>query len=157
MVAISLYRGNLHRLTDVPWRWLMPTRNISLKDFKILLQRRNKALSRLHSAASSNPNPDSIPQIETPKVDGSTRDAKVEGERSDASKREVQADVTNKGGESDCNDCSEKPVDEPELKPVGEPELKTGDEPELKPCNEPELKPCNEPELKPCNEPELKP
>ncbi|GLT25865.1 hypothetical protein SLA2020_009670 [Shorea laevis] len=144
MVAISLYRGNLHRAPDVPRRWLMPTRNISLKDFKILLQRRNKALSRLHSAASSNPNPDSVPQIETHVVDGSTKDVKVGGERSDASKPEVQAAVTNKEGESYCNDCSEKPVDEPELKPVGEPELKIGDEPELKPCNEPELKPVTE-------------
>ncbi|KAK6920794.1 hypothetical protein RJ641_014472 [Dillenia turbinata] len=24
MVAISLYRGNLQRVPDTPWRWLMP-------------------------------------------------------------------------------------------------------------------------------------
>eukprot|EP00257_Ricinus_communis_P001306 XP_002511488.2 uncharacterized protein LOC8258148 isoform X1 [Ricinus communis] len=67
MVAISLYRGNLHRVPDVPRRWLMPTRQISLKDFKSLLSRRTKALSRLPSSAVtavattsyyiSNPNP----------------------------------------------------------------------------------------------------
>ncbi|KAI4343811.1 hypothetical protein L6164_011118 [Bauhinia variegata] len=60
MVAISLYRGNLHRVPDVPRRWLMPNPKISLKDFKSLLARRSKALSRLRATAtttSSNPNP----------------------------------------------------------------------------------------------------
>ncbi|KAL6175581.1 hypothetical protein ACLB2K_052220 [Fragaria x ananassa] len=60
MVAISLYRGNLHRVPDVPRRWLMPTPKISLKDFKSLLSSRSKALSRHRSAAaatSSNPHP----------------------------------------------------------------------------------------------------
>lgn len=59
MVAISLYRGNLHRVPDVTRRWLMPTNGISLKDFRSLLSRRSAALSRLRSAAgtSSNPNP----------------------------------------------------------------------------------------------------
>ncbi|KAB2633443.1 hypothetical protein D8674_029690 [Pyrus ussuriensis x Pyrus communis] len=67
MVAISLYRGNLHRVPDVPRRWLMPTPKISFKDFKSLLTRRSVALSRLRSAlpaaaaVSSNPNPDFIP------------------------------------------------------------------------------------------------
>ncbi|KAM0979679.1 hypothetical protein ACFX13_015778 [Malus domestica] len=64
MVAISLYRGNLHRVPDVPRRWLMPTPKISLKDFKSLLTRRSVALSRLRSAlpdaASSNPDPDFV-------------------------------------------------------------------------------------------------
>lgn len=65
MVAISLYRGNLHRVPDVPRRWLMPSPKISLKDFKSLLARRSKALSRLRADAaittttSSNPNPGS--------------------------------------------------------------------------------------------------
>ncbi|KAI7754277.1 hypothetical protein M8C21_001145 [Ambrosia artemisiifolia] len=57
MVAISLYKGNLHRAPDTPRQWLMPTRKISLKDFKTLLNRRNRALSRLQS-----PNPNPIPQ-----------------------------------------------------------------------------------------------
>jgi len=54
MVAISLYRGNLHRVPEVPRRWPMPAPKISLKDFKCLLARRSKALSRLRA---SNPNP----------------------------------------------------------------------------------------------------
>lgn len=53
MVAISLYRGNLHRVPDVPRRWLMPTPQISLKDFKVLLNRRSRALSRLRSSSFS--------------------------------------------------------------------------------------------------------
>ncbi|KAF8399376.1 hypothetical protein HHK36_015241 [Tetracentron sinense] len=68
MVAISLYRGNLHRVPDVPRRWLMPTRRISLKDFRFLLNKRAKALSRLRSSAAdaatattSNPNPNPNP------------------------------------------------------------------------------------------------
>ncbi|CAB41868.1 putative protein [Arabidopsis thaliana] len=47
MVAISMYRGNLHKVPDVPRRWIMPDRNLSFKDFKSLLHRRKKALSRL--------------------------------------------------------------------------------------------------------------
>lgn len=56
MVAISLYRGNLHKVPDVPRKWVAPTPTISAKDFKILLHRRNKALARLHSTSPSNPN-----------------------------------------------------------------------------------------------------
>ncbi|PIA62382.1 hypothetical protein AQUCO_00200404v1 [Aquilegia coerulea] len=70
MVAISLYRGNLHRVPDIPRRWLMPNHTISLKDFKSLTRKRDKTLSRLLStttittttttaiATTSNPNPD---------------------------------------------------------------------------------------------------
>nr|DAD23588.1 TPA_asm: hypothetical protein HUJ06_025051 [Nelumbo nucifera] len=60
MVAISLYRGNLHRVPDVPRRWLMPIPRISLKDFRILLCKWEKAQSRISSTTaptSSNPNP----------------------------------------------------------------------------------------------------
>ncbi|KAL3846017.1 hypothetical protein ACJIZ3_003420 [Penstemon smallii] len=60
MVAISLYKGNLHKVPDVPRLWPAPTPKISLKDFKILLRRRSRALSRLlSSATTSNPNPNS--------------------------------------------------------------------------------------------------
>ncbi|XP_061373502.1 uncharacterized protein LOC133315839 [Gastrolobium bilobum] len=65
MVAISLYRGNLHRVPDVPRRWLMPNPKISLKDFKSLLARRSKALSRLNATTSSNPNPNPDPDPTT--------------------------------------------------------------------------------------------
>ncbi|KAL7139117.1 hypothetical protein ABFS83_09G030300 [Erythranthe nasuta] len=62
MVAISLYKGNLHKVPDVPRSWPCPSPTISPKDFKNLLRRRARALSRLHSsdddvAAISNPNP----------------------------------------------------------------------------------------------------
>lgn len=54
MVAISLYRGNMHRVPpDVPRRWLMPTPKISLKDFRTLLHRRSRALSLLPSSSSA--------------------------------------------------------------------------------------------------------
>ncbi|KAF8080828.1 hypothetical protein N665_0920s0011 [Sinapis alba] len=55
MVAISMYRGNLHKVPDVPRRWTMPDRNLSFKDFKSLLHRRKRALSLL--SLNSNPNP----------------------------------------------------------------------------------------------------
>ncbi|XP_043726202.1 uncharacterized protein LOC122672779 [Telopea speciosissima] len=72
MVAISFYRGNLHRVPDVPRRWLMPTSRISLKDFRILIGKRTKALSRfstvttattaaVEATTSSDPNPSPNP------------------------------------------------------------------------------------------------
>ncbi|KAH0922301.1 hypothetical protein HID58_022319 [Brassica napus] len=57
MVAISMYRGNLHKVPDVPRRWTMPDRNLSFKDFKSLLHRRKRALSRLSPNSNPNPNP----------------------------------------------------------------------------------------------------
>ncbi|XP_077212877.1 uncharacterized protein LOC143847992 isoform X1 [Tasmannia lanceolata] len=47
MVAISLYRGNLHRVPDLPRRWLMPNPGITLRDFRRLVGKRAKALSLL--------------------------------------------------------------------------------------------------------------
>ncbi|KAI3736757.1 hypothetical protein L2E82_26742 [Cichorium intybus] len=60
MVAISLYKCNLHRAPNPFRQWLMPTPEISLKDFKTLLHRRSRALSRLQSTndTTSNPNLD---------------------------------------------------------------------------------------------------
>ncbi|XP_073269112.1 uncharacterized protein [Primulina huaijiensis] len=55
MVAISLYKGNLHKVPDVPRRWPRPTTNISLKDFKILLRRRSRALARIRSSTHATP------------------------------------------------------------------------------------------------------
>ncbi|XP_071717196.1 uncharacterized protein [Rutidosis leptorrhynchoides] len=71
MVAISIYKGNLHRAPDSLRQWLMPTRKISLKDFKTLLHRRSKALSRLHSTdpTTSNPNPNPNPNSIQPYSD----------------------------------------------------------------------------------------
>ena len=85
MVAISLYRGNLHRVPDLPRRWLMPTPKISLKDFKSLLSRRSIALSRHRStfaATSSNPNPNFVPDqlSEATKEENLNRETKVKVE-----------------------------------------------------------------------------
>ncbi|KAG6386129.1 hypothetical protein SASPL_155020 [Salvia splendens] len=71
MVAISLYKGNLRKATDVPRRWPSPAPKISLKDFKILLRRRARALSRLSTspsdvATTSNPNPSPDPSCGNP-------------------------------------------------------------------------------------------
>ncbi|KAF8087040.1 hypothetical protein N665_0601s0006 [Sinapis alba] len=57
MVAISMYRGNLHKVPDVPRRWTMPDRNLSYKQFKSLLHRRKRALSHLSLNFNPNPNP----------------------------------------------------------------------------------------------------
>lgn len=59
MVAISLYRGNLHSVADVPRRWLMPAPKISPRDFKTLFHRRSKALCRLRSTTTTTSNPNS--------------------------------------------------------------------------------------------------
>ncbi|KAL6497439.1 hypothetical protein OROGR_029368 [Orobanche gracilis] len=53
MVAMSLYKGNLHKVPNVPRRWQPPTPKISLEDFKILLHRRARALSRLRFSADA--------------------------------------------------------------------------------------------------------
>ncbi|KAK8684484.1 hypothetical protein V6N13_040511 [Hibiscus sabdariffa] len=127
MVAISLYRGNLHRAPDVPQRWLMPTPKISLKDFKSLLHRRNITLSRLRSSSSSpSPNPDLKHQIQfqPPVPTAAPLDpklkAKVEPEPPDGLKTgppltEVKVEVV---GGSDGGDCLTKPVDEKTEKDV---------------------------------------
>ncbi|KAL6493578.1 hypothetical protein OROGR_032357 [Orobanche gracilis] len=52
MVAMSLYKGNLHKVPNVPRRWQPPTPKISLEDFKILLHRRARALSRLRFSSA---------------------------------------------------------------------------------------------------------
>ncbi|XP_039040322.1 uncharacterized protein LOC120178578 isoform X2 [Hibiscus syriacus] len=121
MVAISLYRGNLHRAPDVPRRWLMPTPKISLKDFKSLLHRRNKALCLLCSpSSSSNPNHQIQSSVPTaPPVDPKLK-AKVEPDTSEGLKTalpltEVKVEVV---AGSDGGDCLVKPVDEKSEKDV---------------------------------------
>lgn len=119
MVAISLYRGNLHRVPDVPRRWFMPTHQISLKDFKSLLHRRSKALSRLHSSTaittttSSNPNPSSDPnqQIEAPKENASPVEPQLEPQNVVADSAEGPSGEVKDQRGSDGGDLSVKPVD----------------------------------------------
>ncbi|KAG1368797.1 hypothetical protein COCNU_14G012650 [Cocos nucifera] len=65
MVALSLYRGNLHRVPDVPRRWPMPPPAISLRHFKLLIGKRSLALSSLAAAEATSP--------------AGTLDAKMEG------------------------------------------------------------------------------
>lgn len=48
MVVISFYRGNLHKVPDIPRRWPIPKPSISLRNFKLLLDKRNEALKRLY-------------------------------------------------------------------------------------------------------------
>ncbi|PPS11079.1 hypothetical protein GOBAR_AA09563 [Gossypium barbadense] len=120
MVAISLYRGNLHRAPEVSWRWLMPTPKISLKDFKSLLHRRDRALSRLRSSSSSNPNPNSVlkhqiqspvscePPIE-PKLKAKLEPEPSEGLKTGPPLQEVKVDIV---GGSDGGDCLVKSEDE---------------------------------------------
>ncbi|KAG7023169.1 hypothetical protein SDJN02_14194 [Cucurbita argyrosperma subsp. argyrosperma] len=88
MVAISLYRGNLHRVPDVPRRWLMPIHNISIRDFKSLLHRRSKALSRLFATASSSPAKVSTSPNSNPNSNSSIK-PDGEGLRNNASAPEV--------------------------------------------------------------------
>ncbi|XP_008796683.2 uncharacterized protein LOC103712071 [Phoenix dactylifera] len=52
MGALSLYRGNLHRVPDVPRRWPMPPPAISLHHFRLLIRKRSLALSRLAAATT---------------------------------------------------------------------------------------------------------
>ncbi|KAK2965921.1 hypothetical protein RJ640_005337, partial [Escallonia rubra] len=116
MVAISLYRGNLHRVPDVPRQWPMPAPKISLKDFKLLLHRRSRALSRLRPAAdtvattSTNPNPEEegpahgSPQLGPPKAE------KIEERVGKEGGLEEEAEPERKG--SDGGDCLVKPVGE---------------------------------------------
>ncbi|XP_030938521.1 uncharacterized protein LOC115963593 [Quercus lobata] len=125
MVAISLYRGNLHRVPDVPRRWLMPTPKLSLKDFKSLLHRRSKALSRLRSTTpdpdpNSSQNPDLNQQAEAPKENPVLVEPKLEEEKaSDCEEAPPKNEENDQRGTGDGGDCSVKPVvvDAPDLKP----------------------------------------
>ena len=55
MVAISVYRGNLHRVSDAPRRWEMPPRAITLDQFRVLTRKREEVLARL-AAVQKPPN-----------------------------------------------------------------------------------------------------
>ncbi|KAL9243196.1 hypothetical protein vseg_017111 [Gypsophila vaccaria] len=93
MVAISLYRGNLHRVPQEPPRtWLMPTSRISFKDFRRLFRRRTASLSLLPS--SSSPAPQPPPQLAgelagAPEVAGDDA-AEVAEEDGGVEKKEVE-------------------------------------------------------------------
>lgn len=115
MVAISLYRGNLHRAPDVPRRWLMPNPKISLKDFKSLLSRRSKALSRTSSSSNPNPNPNPNPNHVVDDVPSSTTNLKQliqisnEPEKEEEQQQQEQEELVD----------SKKPLDGSEFKNDG--------------------------------------
>lgn len=119
MVAISLYRGNLHRVPDVPRRWPKPTAQISLKDFRVLLSRRSRALSRLRSsttiATSSNPTPNLVSeqQIGASKevLDGSEPEIGVNAEKAPADWGEGPSGEKNDRENPSLDEASVKPVD----------------------------------------------
>jgi hypothetical protein len=115
MVAISLYRGTLHRVPDVARRWLMPTPKISLRDFRSLLHRRSKALSRLHSptATSSNPNPSSYSnqQNGAPKENPSFFEPKLEAEKIGDCGEGPSGEEKDQRGSDGGGDCPMKLVD----------------------------------------------
>lgn len=74
MVALSLYKGNLHRVPETPRRWLMPTPKISLKDFRVLLRRRSRALARLPTPPStSTAAPTATATTSNPKTDSKSK------------------------------------------------------------------------------------
>ena len=105
MVAISLYRGNLHRTPDVPRRWLMPNPKISLKDFKTLLARRSKALSRSQPTTSSNPNPNLLSNASQPQPSTSNQRQSQLCNQPDSQKPIHQSDFKNAA-------ALEKPLDD---------------------------------------------
>lgn len=80
MVKISLYRGNLHRVSDAPRQYPMPPRAITLDQFRILTRRRDEALARL-AATNKNPNPSSgkkTDEDEEAKVEEEKKEEEVE-------------------------------------------------------------------------------
>ncbi|KAL0416914.1 UNVERIFIED_CONTAM: hypothetical protein Slati_3523300 [Sesamum latifolium] len=115
MVAISLYKGNLHKVPDVPHRWPRPTPKISLKDFRILLRRRARALSRLRLsttdvATTSNPNRAPAPN---PDADNGIADP---------------SPVDNALNSNEGGNRVDNPVSEPELLQKGDLEEGEGEE-----------------------------
>ncbi|KAK4257133.1 hypothetical protein QN277_006762 [Acacia crassicarpa] len=123
MVAISLYRGNLHRVPDVPRRWLMPAPKISLRQFKSLVARRSKAHSRrladeafASTTTLSIPNPGSLSngQNEVPIIDKPSIAIQPESEKvSDNGAGHSREGEDHKEPEL-CNGSVKKAIDEPD-------------------------------------------
>ncbi|XP_044477248.1 uncharacterized protein LOC123204576 [Mangifera indica] len=122
MVAISLYRGNLHRVPEMPRRWLMPYPKISLKDFKTLLNRRNRALSRLRSPniTTSNPNLNSKQQLLPLHPAAPDLKTQIDYNKTSSGKEEegvIKNQEINDQGKSEGGDCTVKSVTEAEVAP----------------------------------------
>jgi hypothetical protein len=93
----------------------MPTPKISLRDFRSLLHRRSKALSRLHSptATSSNPNPSSYSnqQNGAPKENPSFFEPKLEAEKIGDCGEGPSGEEKDQRGSDGGGDCPMKLVD----------------------------------------------
>lgn len=96
-MAISLYRGNLHRVPDVPRRWLMPDRGISPKDFKSLLHRRSRALSRAAPSAAPETTAPDLGPGPGGLLDGGRPSVEAEAERGGGGGAESCGEGTSKG------------------------------------------------------------
>lgn len=70
MVAISLYRGNLHQVSSAPRRWKMPSRTITPSLFQFLRSKRHKKhLSLLPPQQPSLPLTTPTSMEKTPELD----------------------------------------------------------------------------------------
>lgn len=114
MVAISLYRGELHRVPSVPRRWPIPPRAITLRQFKLLRDKRSEALARLFPDPIPSDPPDAaeVPSVPSgshlscgngcgpiPK-DGNVKKPGLSGDEESDAKRVKQVDMglTSNGG-----------------------------------------------------------
>lgn len=70
MGALFLYRGNLHRVADIPRRFPMPPRAISLNQFRRLLRKRNLTITQF---LSRNPNAKPNPRVGNENHDGTDK------------------------------------------------------------------------------------
>lgn len=114
----------------------MPTPQISLKDFRTLLSRRSRALSRLRpstataAATSSNPNPNSVPERheEAPKEDpgAASPETRVKAEKFAADWGEGPSRETKDGRDSNSNGSPAKPVDKSDSLPDSGPNAPEG-------------------------------
>eukprot|EP00252_Welwitschia_mirabilis_P007880 TRINITY_DN19589_c0_g1_i1.p1 TRINITY_DN19589_c0_g1~~TRINITY_DN19589_c0_g1_i1.p1 ORF type:complete len:371 (-),score=71.68 TRINITY_DN19589_c0_g1_i1:363-1427(-) len=92
MVVFSFYRGNLHRVPDIPRKWTVPKPSISLQTFRILLNKREEALRQLRS------------QGQNDAINGNGNDAALSGK-----KRKRQPDDTEK--DIDMDDAEDPKLD----------------------------------------------
>ncbi|XBH53949.1 hypothetical protein VPH35_076343 [Triticum aestivum] len=99
MVAISMYRGNLHRGgDDAARRWPVPPPTLSASQFRRLLHRRSLAVSRLAGAPrpnSPNPRPGDgaagpVAVGEAQEVDGGQQQQQHQAERQEEEGHAVQ-------------------------------------------------------------------
>jgi hypothetical protein len=117
MVAISMYRGNLHRAGDDAAReWQVPPPTISPSRFRRLLRSRNLAVARLAGA----PRPNSPGSSPNPRLDegapGPAREADEVGGDQQQQEEEVQQegqhDVQQQQQEEEGHDVQQQEVEE---------------------------------------------